>query len=106
LLLLRGRRSRVIKHIVFFRFKASVAQPEREAFLGMLNALPVRISEISAFQAGSNVVPSARAFDMALVADFADLAALERYGKHPDHQPVIQRSREICEQTAAVDYSF
>ena len=96
----------MIKHIVFFRFKASVAQPEREAFLDMLNALPAKISELAAFQAGFNVVPSARAFDLALVADFADLAALDGYGKHPDHQPVIQRSREICEQTAAVDYAF
>jgi hypothetical protein len=96
----------VIKHIVFFRFKASVAQPERDAFLAMLNALPAKISDVLEFQAGSNVVPSARAFDLALVANFADLAALDRYGKHPDHQPVIQRSREICEQTAAVDYTF
>jgi hypothetical protein len=96
----------VIKHIVFFRFKASVTQPERKEFLDMLRALPATISELIDFQAGFNVLDAARNYDMALIASCADLAALERYGKHPDHQPVIKRSRELCEQTAAVDYEY
>jgi hypothetical protein len=96
----------VIKHIVLFRFKPGVAQPERQAFLDMLQALPAKISEVVDFSAGFNVVPSARAYDLALVASYADLAALERYAKHPEHLPVIARSAELCEQTAAADFEF
>jgi hypothetical protein len=96
----------VIKHIVFFRFKPEIPHAERVAYLAMLNALPAQISEIVEFQAGFDVVRSERAFDLALVASFADLAALDRYGKHPQHLPVIARSKQICAQTASVDYEF
>lgn len=96
----------MIKHIVFFRFKAGVPESDRQAFVEMLKALPAKISEIVGFEAGANVLASARAYDVALVASYANLAALERYAKHEHHQPVIQRSHEICEQTASVDFEY
>jgi quinol monooxygenase YgiN len=96
----------VIRHIVIFRFKAEATQSDREAFLEMLRALPAKISEIVEFEAGFDVVRSPRAFDLALVASYADLAALDRYAKHEHHLPVIERSKEICEQVASVDYEF
>ena len=96
----------MIRHIVMFRFKADATKSDREAFLGMLRALPSKISEIVEFEAGFDVVRSPRSFDLALVASYADLAALDRYAKHEHHLPVIARSKEICEQVAAVDYEF
>ena len=47
-----------------------------------------------------------RAFDLALVMDFVDLAVLDVYVKHEHHLPVIARSKEICEQVASVDYEY
>lgn len=94
----------MIRHIVIFRFKPDTSQDDREAFLEMLRALPAKISEIVEFEAGFDVVRSPRAFDLALVASYADLAALDRYAKHEHHLPVIARSKEICEQVASVDY--
>jgi quinol monooxygenase YgiN len=91
---------------VLFRFKADTPQSDRQAFLDMLRALPPKISEIVDFEAGFDVVRSPRAFDLALVASYADLAALDRYAKHEHHLPVIERSKEICEQVASVDYEF
>lgn len=96
----------MIRHIVFFKFKADTPQSHREAFLEMLRALPSKISEIEDFEAGFDVVRSARAFDVALVASYADLAALDRYAKHEHHLPVIERVKEICEQVASVDYEY
>jgi quinol monooxygenase YgiN len=96
----------LIRHIVIFRFKAEVPQSERQAFLEMLRALPAKISEIVDFEAGFDVVRSPRAFDLALVASYADLDALDRYAKHEHHLPVIARAKEICEQVASVDYEF
>jgi hypothetical protein len=43
---------------------------------------------------------------MALVASYADLAALDRYTWHEAHQPVIERARQLCEQVASVDYEY
>lgn len=96
----------MLRHIVIFRFKPDTPQSDREAFLEMLRALPAKISEIVEFEAGFDVVRSPRAFDLALVASYADLAALDRYAKHEHHLPVIARSKEICEQVASVDYEF
>jgi quinol monooxygenase YgiN len=94
----------MIKHIVFFRFKPEVAEAEREEFLSMLRALPERISEVLSLEVGVDVVHSPRSFDAALVSTFADLQALDAYAKHPEHQPVLARARDICAQVAAVDY--
>lgn len=93
-----------IRHIVMFRFKAETTEDERAAFLAMLRELPARIPEIIDFEAGRDVMRLPRSFDLALVASYADLAALDRYTKHEAHLPVIERSRQICEQVASVDY--
>ncbi len=96
----------MIRHIVIFKFKPDTPQSDRDAFLEMLRALPSKISEIVDFEAGFDVVRSPRAFDLALVASYADLAALDRYAKHEHHLPVVERSKQICEQVASVDYEF
>jgi hypothetical protein len=96
----------VIRHIVIFRFKTDTQQSDREAFLEMLRGLPAKISEIKSFEAGFDLVRAPRSFDLALVATYDDLAALERYAKHEHHLPVVERSKVICEQVAAVDYEF
>ena len=94
----------MIRHIVFFRFKPETTAEEQEQFVGMLQALPGKIAEIIDFEVGRDVVRAERSFDLALVATYADLAALDRYAKHEDHLPVIARARELCAQVAAVDY--
>lgn len=96
----------MIRHVVFFRFKAETAQAEREAFLEMLRALPGKISEIKSFEAGFDVLRTPRSFDIALNSSFDDLAALDRYAKHEHHLPVVDRVKVICEQVVAVDYEF
>jgi quinol monooxygenase YgiN len=96
----------VIRHIVAFKFHPEVSQSDREAFLEMLRALPSKISEIVDFEAGFDVVRSPRAFDLALVSSYADLAALDRYAKHEHHLPVIERAKELCQQVVSVDYEF
>jgi quinol monooxygenase YgiN len=94
----------MIRHIVMFRFHAETPQPERDAFRAMLDELPAKIAEIQSFETGADIVRSPRAFDLALISTYADLAALDRYAKHPDHLPVVERAREICQQVASVDY--
>jgi len=96
----------MIRHVVIFRFKSETSQAERDGFLAMLRALPSQISEILEFEAGYDLVRAPRSFDLALVAGYADLAALDRYAQHEAHLPVIARSREICEQVASVDFEF
>ncbi|MFN0085468.1 MAG: Dabb family protein [Blastocatellia bacterium] len=96
----------MIRHLVLFRFKADTPQSDRDGFLAMLRELPGKISEVRSFEAGYDVLRAPRSFDLALVATYADLEALDRYAKHEHHLPVVARSKEICEQVVSVDYEF
>ncbi len=96
----------MIKHIVIFRFKAAVPDDDRQAFRAMLDALPSLIPQIVEFQTGFDLVRSPRAFDLGLVASYHNLDDLAIYAKHEHHLPVVERSKEICEQVASVDYEY
>ncbi len=94
----------MIRHLVIFKFKAETTEAERAELLALIQALPGKITEVLSLEAGFDVVHSPRSFDLALDSTFADLPALGVYAKHPDHQPVIELAKAICEQIAAVDF--
>lgn len=94
----------MIKHIVFFKFRPEVAEADIVDLGQSLNALPEQISEVLSFSCGRDVIRSERSYDMALVANFADLAALNRYQVHPDHQAVVAKVKRLAASVAAVDY--
>lgn len=94
----------MLKHVVMFKFKPEIPEESRSDFLAELRALPGKVHDLRAMEVGENVVPSPRAYDAVLIAEFDDREALGRYAVHPEHQPVIQAAREICQNIAAVDY--
>jgi quinol monooxygenase YgiN len=96
----------MIRHIVLFKFKPDVPTTERHAFIAQLNQLPKLISEIKEFEVGEDITCAARSYDLALISVYADEQALERYAQHPDHLPVVEHSKKICESVVAVDYRF
>jgi hypothetical protein len=94
----------MINHVVMFKFKSTTASAERQAYIEALHALGKQISEVRRMDVGKNIAASPRAYDVVLIASFDDRQALDRYARHPDHQPVLQRTSEICESVAVVDY--
>lgn len=54
---------------------------------------------------GSDVVGGAN-WDVAIVADFVDLAALEGYIVHPAHQDVVTYVRSVVSDRVAVDFEL
>lgn len=94
----------MIRHIVFFKFKADASDHAIADLEASLNGLPALIAEIRAFSCGRDVLRSARSYDFALVADFDDLAALDRYQVHPDHQAVVAKVKMLAESVVAVDF--
>jgi hypothetical protein len=94
----------MLRHVVFFKFKPEVAAQDRQAFLGHLRGLSAKIPQIVSSEVGEDILGTPRSYHVALVSTFAGRDALDAYSKHPDHQPVIARAREICEAIAAVDY--
>jgi Stress responsive A/B Barrel Domain len=94
----------MIRHLVFFKFKPETTDAERAELLALIQALPGKIAEVLSLEAGFDIVRSPRSFDLALDSTFEDLVALGVYGKHPEHQPVIELAKTICDQIAAVDF--
>jgi hypothetical protein len=54
---------------------------------------------------GSDVVGGTN-WDLAIVADFVDLAALEGYIVHPAHQEVVTYVRSVVSDRVAVDFEL
>ena len=98
----------MIKHIVFWIVKEEAEGLKKEAILSkmkaMLEALPPHIEEIKGMEVGINVIPSDRAFDIALYSTFNSLEDLKTYANHPEHLKVIEFFKKVVEKSAAVDY--
>jgi hypothetical protein len=94
----------MIRHVVFFKFKAGAAEGDRKSGLEALRGLPAKIGVIRKFEVGENVLPSARAWDAALIAEYDNLEDLREYTDHPDHMAAVQLLFPVCEAVGSVDY--
>ncbi|MBI3962751.1 MAG: Dabb family protein [Deinococcus sp.] len=95
-----------MKHVVLFKFKANATAAQRQAAIEGLHPLPQYVPEIRGWIVGEDVLHSERSYDIALLADFADLAALQRYQVHPKHQAAAKAIVAISEKVAVVDYEI
>lgn len=96
----------MIKHLVFFRFREDAGSAAIEAIIAGLQGLPALIADIRSFEVGRDILRTERSYDLALVSDFADLAALERYQVHPEHQKVVALVKQAASSVVAVDYEY
>jgi hypothetical protein len=87
----------MINHVVLAKFKPGIEQADIEELESMLDDLPNRITEIHTYEFGQDLIHSARSYDFAIVALFANLETLERYHTHPRHLPVVKKIQEICD---------
>ena len=96
----------MLKHLVFFKFKPETTEVEIDDLVRSLTALVGIIPEIREFQVGRDVVRSERSYDLGLVSAFDDLAAMQRYQVHPDHQAVVAKVKRLCGGVVAVDFEY
>ena len=94
----------MLKHVVLFKFKPEVKEADIVKLEKALAALPGAIPEIQEYVFGRDVIHSERSYDFALVSGFADLKAMERYQKHPNHLPVLELVKQLCSTVLAVDF--
>jgi heme-degrading monooxygenase HmoA len=80
----------MIRHIFVGTAQEGVTEEQLEELLEAWRALPSQVSEIRSMTPGRNISPRDQTYSVALVADFDDLAAWERYMEHPAHKAVAQ----------------
>ena len=96
----------MVRHVVFFKFKAAVNETDRAEVVALLKALPERVPGILKPEVGEDFLKSPRSYDVALVFGLADRAALDRYQNHPNHTLVVARIRPLCESVVVVDFEI
>lgn len=98
----------MIKHIVLFKLKDSAEGSSKEQnarrMKSELEALKNAIPQVRKIEVGINAVPSDGAYDVALYSEFATVADLDAYQKHPAHLKVAEFVARVREHRAVVDY--
>ena len=93
----------MITHAVFFKFRKEHADDVRAAKEG-LDSLAGEVPEIRSLSVGINILPSQRAYDLCLIAQFESLDALAAYRAHPKHVEIADWIDQRCVSTVSVDY--
>ena len=96
----------MIQHVVLMKFKPDTQSGDIRELENALEKLPDRITEIQAYEFGRDVVQSERSYDFALVSLFANLAALDRYQKHPEHLKVGKTIGNLCQNVITADFEY
>ena len=94
----------MINHVVLIKFKPNVTDADIEDLEKSLDDLPNRIVEIHTYEFGRDLLHTARSYDFALVALFANLDAVRRYQEHPAHLKVLQSITRLSETILTVDF--
>ncbi|CAG0937528.1 hypothetical protein TFLX_06464 [Thermoflexales bacterium] len=90
-------------HVVFFKLADRTPesiQKLRDALQGLHGQIP----QIKHLEVGVNVVPSERAYDVALFERFDSLSDLQAYQAHPAHQEVLKYVLAVTASRVSVDY--
>lgn len=95
----------MLKHVVFLKFKPGTSEAEIKEIEKGLASLPARIPEIKRYEFGGDILHTERSYDFALVSEFEDLDAMNRYQRHPYHLAVLNKIATICENTITVDFN-
>ncbi len=94
----------MLVHIVCWKYRPHVTVDKREEHRSRLRSLAPMIDTVRSLSVGADMLHLDRSFDTGLVAEFDDLAGLDTYNVHPDHQAVAMLGRELAEKVVSVDF--
>ena len=97
----------MLRHVITWKLAAEDGPTKLEhsaTIAAALHSLVPLIPEIHSLQMSTNMVALDTNWDLVLVADYADEAALRTYLDHPEHQKVVGIIRPLVAQRAAVDF--
>lgn len=101
----------MIKHIVFFKLvdeldgmsKVDIQNKLKTDLESLVDSIP----ELRSMEIGMNHADAPEVnFDLSLISVFDDMAGLEAYMVHPDHQKVVEFLAKVKKDRACIDYEF
>ncbi len=98
----------MIAHVVCWKLKDSAlgkdAGTNRAEMEAQLKALLGVVPQLRRLDVSTTIVNTTGDFDVVLYTEFDDVAALDAYRVHPDHQKVAEFIGAVTESRFAVDY--
>ena len=101
----------MVVHVVLFRPKPGLSESERDAMIRALGAAATEIPTVRRFSVGTRVLHGAayealmaEDFPFAAIIEFDDVAGLQTYLRHPQHEALGQLFYRLQESALAYDY--
>lgn len=95
----------MISHVVAWTLREDLDRAATIARIReLLTGLTGTIGSIRSLEVVENVAYPEKNSDVAVVASFADLAGLDEYQVHPDHQAAAAEIRGLVTGRAAIDW--
>jgi len=98
--------ARVLRHIVMYKFKDEIKEPEIKEVINTFADLPKKIDGIVAFEHGPNVSPEGKSDGLTycFVVSFENEEARDKYLKHPAHDEYVKVVKDRREKVVVFDY--
>lgn len=98
----------MVRHVVMWRLADEAAGAAKMHNVARIkDGLEVLVGQIEgliSLEVGINAIELPGNYDIVLIADFQDEAALERYQVHPEHVKVADFIKRVRLERVAVDY--
>ncbi|MGO2658461.1 Dabb family protein [Mycetocola reblochoni] len=99
-----------IRHVVSWTLSAEDTETKREHAAGIASRLTAFANAhpdmVQNLQVGTNIAYPEKNADLVLIADFADLAALDAYQVHPEHQAIVEYVVPRVAGRSSVDFEL
>jgi hypothetical protein len=97
---------KVLRHVVFFKFKAGTSEERLKTITDAFAALPKKIDAIRDFEWGTDVGVEglSKGFTHCFFVTFADEAGRDAYLPHPAHKEFVDLVKPHLEDVCVVDY--
>jgi stress responsive alpha/beta barrel protein len=98
--------SKVLKHLVLYKFKDDLSPAQIEEVIAAFCALPRQIETVIDFEAGTNVSVENKSegFTHCFVVTFRDEAGRAAYLAHPAHDAYVKIVRDRRDKVIVFDY--
>jgi hypothetical protein len=98
--------TKVLRHVVFFKFKAGTSDEQLKTITDAFAALPKKIDAIRGFEWGTDVGVEglSKGFTHCFFVTFADAAGRDAYLPHPAHKEFVDLVKPHLEDVCVVDY--
>lgn len=102
----------MVSHVVLFRLRRDLGQPDREAFAGAFEKALTEIPSIRGFRfgqrttTGASYEQTAPALDFVASIDFDDVAGLQAYLAHPAHVELAALFRASIDDALVYDFTM